>query len=166
MGNLDAVRPDIEGLPASAEIASHRHKAHLVGVDANCIDRSTAAAAIAFEADLPGVVAFGIGKIGRVRWRRRRIAAAERALAGWTCRDHDDSAIARQTAAIVHHFITADGCWLRRLIDMIVIIRDAGDQRPNPPRLFEKSEHRALVFSYRAARPAKAPRRACPQRSH
>src|SRR5215469_8976915 len=109
----------------------------LAGVDAHRIDGSIAAAAIAFKAHLPGVVALGIGKVRLIRRCRRRIAAADRALAGGTSSYHDDPAVTRQVAVIVHDLVAADGGRLGRLLGMIVVVGHASDKRSDPPRLLQ-----------------------------
>jgi len=62
----------------------------------------------------------------------------------------------------VHDFVAADGSRLRQLVSMVMIVRHAGDERPDPPRLLQKPDQRVLnLFSERGG-PRKGPRRALP----
>ena len=63
---------------------------------------------------------------------------------------------------MVHDFVAAGGCRLLRLVSVVMIVRHAGDERPDPPRLLQKPDQRVLnLFSERTC-PRKGPRRALP----
>jgi hypothetical protein len=119
----------------------------LVGHHADGINGSNTAAAIAFEAYAPGVVAVPAGKIRGVGGARYRVAAADRMLTGRARCHNDHSAVARQGPAIVDDLVAAGGGARRwRVRRGSVADRNAGDERSNPPGLFEKPDQAVLIF--------------------
>jgi hypothetical protein len=122
--------------------------ATLISRHANSIDGGNTAASIALETRPPRVDAIPTGRIRRVGRAWHNIPAADCMLTGGACRHNDHFAIARQGPVIVDDLIAVGGGRRRcRLVRRSVVAdRNAGDERSNPPRLFEKLDQAVLIF--------------------
>jgi hypothetical protein len=161
---IDAVRADLTGLRPRACLETRApadRQALFIFAAARCgtagrrlvshhadgINGGNTAAAVAFEAYAPGVVAVPAGKIRGVGSARYRVAAADRVLTSRARCHNDHSAVAWQGPAIVDDLITAGGSARRcRVRGGSVADRNAGDERSNPPGLFEKPDQAVLIF--------------------